>query len=108
MDKRKVRKAIAPPRGRSDRDENSVGFGNRAAKFRRELQTACAHVEADHFVKTGLVNRHLSTHQRGDLAFVFVYTHDVVAKIGETGAGNEANVTGANHRNAHLLNPSAA
>ena len=66
-----------------------------------EAQPAGAHVVGDQFVESRLVDRHLAALQRRDLAGVLVDAGHVVAEIGEAGPGNEADIAGADHRDAH-------
>ena len=67
-----------------------------------EGQPACAHVAGDQLVEPRLVDRHLAALERRDLAGVLVDADHVVAEIGKAGAGNEADIAGADHRDAHF------
>ena len=93
--------AVAAPRRRADRDEDRVGLGHRALQIGGEAQPPRAHVGGDQIVEAGLVDRHLAALQRRDLAGVLVDAGDVVAEIGKAGPGNEADIAGADHRDAH-------
>ena len=52
-------------------------------------------------VEAGLEDRDLSALQGRDLARVLVDAGDVMAKLGEAGAGHEAHIAASNHRNVH-------
>ena len=64
-------------------------------------------VACDQVVEPRLVDRHLAALERGDLACVLVDAGDLVAEVGKAGPGNEADIAGADHGNAHnpTLNP---
>src|SRR5881628_117722 len=55
----------------------------------------------NYFFKSGFINRHLTGLQLFDLLCVVIDASDIMANIGETGAGNEANVTGTDDRKIH-------
>ena len=72
-------------------------------QFGRERQPPGADIGGDHFVEARLVDRHLAALERLDLAGVLVDTDDVMAEIGKAGPGNEADIAGADHRDAHAV-----
>ena len=94
---------VAAARRRTDRNEYRIGLGHRAAEFRREFQPAGTRVDRDQIVEARLIDRHLAARQRRDLSLILVDANDLVAEIGETGAGNKADISGADHRDTHLL-----
>ncbi len=55
----------------------------------------------NYFFKSGFINRHLTGLQLFDLLCVVIDASDIMANIGETGAGDEANVTGTDDRKIH-------
>src|SRR5437764_4396284 len=57
----------------------------------------------DEGLETRLVNRHLAPIQPLVPGGVHVHAHHVVARIGETGAGDETHVAGAEDGDAHEL-----
>ena len=69
------------------------------------MQTAGAHVFLDERVKPGLVNRDLAGVQLSDLAGILFDACNFPAKIGETGGGNKADISGPNHANIHGKRP---
>src|SRR6516225_4626999 len=66
-----------------------------------ETQPARRDIPMNYFFKPRLINRHLTGLQLFDLLCVVIDANDVMANIGETGAGNEANVTGTDNRKIH-------
>ena len=98
--------AVAAPRRRADRDEDRVGLGHRRLQVGGEAQPPGLHVGGDQIVEARLVDRHLAALERRDLAGVLVDAGDVMAEIGKAGPGNEADIAGADHRDAHeVQNP---
>ena len=93
--------AVAAARRRADRDEDRIGRGHRRLQLGRKAQPPGLNVGGDQIVEAGLVDRHLAALQRRDLAGVLVDADDVVAEIGKAGPGNEADIAGADHRDAH-------
>jgi hypothetical protein len=71
-------------------------------RVRREFQAAGLRVALDKSVETRLVNRNLATAEALNLAGVDIDANDVIARIGKTSSSNEAHITGAENRNAHL------
>jgi hypothetical protein len=102
IDEAQISEAVTTPRWSSNRDEDRVGIRDGARKLAAEFQPGGAHIGTDHVVQPGLVNRHFAAQKGGDLRFILVDANDLVAEIGETGAGNKANVAGADHGNAHV------
>ena len=72
-----------------------------AVQIGGEAQAALPHVGGDQLGKAGLVDRHLAALQRRDLARVLVDADDVMTEIGKAGPRNEADIAGADHRDAH-------
>ena len=62
-------------------------------------------VGGDHLLEARLVDRHLAFLQARDLAFVLVDAGDFDAEFGKAGAGNQADIAAADHRNAHSKTP---
>ena len=59
----------------------------------------------DELGQPGLVDRDLALAQHPDLGLVLVHAHDVVAGLGQTGAHDQPDVPGTDHRNLHRLRP---
>ena len=55
----------------------------------------------NYFFESGFINRHLAGLQLFDLLRVVIDASDVMANVGETGAGDEANVTRTDDRKIH-------
>ena len=68
-------------------------------------QPAGRGVGGDDLLEAGLVDRHLAALEPGDLARVLVDAGDLDAEFGKAGAGDEPDITRADHRNAHDLTP---
>ena len=103
IDKTEVGKAVAAARRRADRDEHRVGGFHRAGEIAGEFQPAGAGIGGDQVVQARLVDRHLTARQRGNFGGVLVDAGHVVAEIGKAGPGNEADIAGADHGNAHQI-----
>jgi len=99
---REIGMAVAAARRRAHSDENRVGGRDRAGQIGAEFETASARVGGDQVVQPGLVDRHLAALERGDLGLILVDTGHFVAEVGEAGPGNEADIAGADHGNAHF------
>ena len=95
--------AVAAPRRRADRDEHRVGGLNRAGQIAGEFEAAGAGIGGDQIVEARLIDRNFAPIERGDLARVLVDAGHLVAEIGKAGPGNEADIAGADHGNAHFL-----
>ena len=80
-------------RRRADADEDELGAVDRLADVERER--AAARVPRDQLVEAGLVDRHLAAPQRVDPLGDDVADDHRVAELGEAGAGDEADVAGA-------------
>ncbi len=93
--------AVAAPRRRADRDEHRVGGRNRGRELGGELQPAAARIGRDQLVQPRLEDGHFAALERGDFAAVLVDAGHLVAEIGKAGPGNEADIAGADHGNAH-------
>jgi hypothetical protein len=55
----------------------------------------------NYFFKSGFINRDLTGLQLFNLLCVVINASDIMANIGETGAGDEANVAGTDDRKIH-------
>ena len=53
-------------------------------------------------VQAGFVDRHAALAQGGELAGVGFDHRDLGAELGEAGAGDEADIAAADHRDAHV------
>ena len=99
--------AVAAPRRRADGDEDGVGILHRGGKVGGEFEPSGGLVGGHQLVESRLVDRHLAFCEAGDLGGVVVDAGDVHPELGEAGARNEPDITGADHRNAHEFSPSA-
>jgi len=60
-------------------------------------------VAPHHFGETGFVDRHAAVIEQVDLGGVDVHAHDLVADLGQTGAGHQADVAASKNRDFHVL-----
>src|SRR5258708_2855509 len=88
--------AIAAPRWRADRDEHSIGLGDRHGKIGREIQTTGFYVGGNQRVEAGFENRNFAPAQCRDLVAILVHAGDLVAEIRETGAGHQSHIAPPN------------
>ena len=102
-----VRMAVAAPARRSDGDKDDVGFGNGLFEIGREGQAARSDIARHKVVETRLVDRHFAPAKPVDPVRVLVHADRVRAELGETGAGHQADIARAHHRNAHVFIPAA-
>ncbi len=93
---------------RADGDELERAMRNRRVDVGGEVQPPGGDVARDHRLEAGLVDRHAALIQDLDLARVDVEAQHVVADLGETGAGDEPDVAGPDHRDFHASTPSEA
>ncbi len=73
-----------------------------------EAQPPGGGVARDHGVEAGLVDRDAAGVEQVDLAAVDVEAQDVVADLGETGAGDQTDVARSDHRDFHVRAPIVA
>ena len=66
-----------------------------------KVSRRCGDVAPDQLLEARLVDRHLAAPQRRDLAGVDVDADDVVAALGEAGAGHQTDVPGADDAQLH-------
>ena len=66
-----------------------------------KLQAAGGHIPAHHRFEARFVDRHAAAVEDRDLARIDIEAQHVVADLRETGAGDEADVTGPDHRDLH-------
>jgi len=93
--------AVAAARWRANRDEHRVRRGHRSLQLGRKTQASGLHVGSHQIFEAGFIDRHFAALERRDLAGVLVDADDVVAEIGKASPRNEADVTGADHCDAH-------
>ena len=99
-----VRLAVLAGR-RAHRDERDLRVPHRVGVRGREGEPPLLHVAADELLEPGLVDRDPARAQHRDLARVDVEAGDRVAGLREAGAGDEADVTGADDGDLHVALP---
>ncbi len=81
--------------------EKSVFYTPR--RVRREFQTAGLRIALDESVEARFVNRDLAAAKALNLARVHIDANHVIARVSETSSSDEAYITRAENRNAHLV-----
>ena len=89
---REVRGAVLLGR-RAHRDELEQAVPDTFDRVRREPEAPLVGVAPDELLETGLVDRDFALLQPGYLVRVDVDAQNLVASVGEAGAGDEADVT---------------
>ena len=102
IDEGEVGVAVAAARGRADGDEHGVGGLDRRLQRAGEFQPPGLHIGGDQVVEPGLEDRHFAAAERGDFPCVLVDAGHLVTEIGKAGPGDEADIAGADHGNAHF------
>jgi hypothetical protein len=97
---RQVGRAVLAGRG-ADGEEDHRGSGDRGARVGGEREAPRVAVAAHDLFQPGLVDGQHVAAQVGDLGRVRVDAGDVVARLGEARAGDEADVPGSDHSDAH-------
>ena len=91
----------APGRG-ADRDEHRLGVTHRGSEVPRKGKAAGGDVLGHQLVETGFIDRHAAFMQGGQLRGIGFHHGDVGAELGEAGAGYQADIAAADHRNTHV------
>jgi hypothetical protein len=92
---------VAAPGGGPHRDEDGVRCRDGRREIGREGEPALRDVAAHQILEARLVDRRAPGLEGLDLRGVLVDAADLVAEIGEAGPGDEADIAGADHRDAH-------
>ena len=87
---------------RADGDEDGPRRADGLGQVGGEAQPSFVDVLADDRVEPGLVDRDLPLAQGFDLPDVDVDADHVVAEVGQTGAGDETDVSGADDRDVQV------
>jgi hypothetical protein len=107
LDEGQVGAAVAPARG-ADADEDHRPVPDRLGLVAGHPEPPLPDHLAEQLLETRLVEPGAALADEVQLAGVVVVDHDVVADMGKGGSGDEANVAGADHGDAHagrLLGP---
>src|SRR6202042_2508964 len=100
-----VGRADLRQRRRADGDEDRLSPTPRLFETGRERQPARSLIGERQFAQARLVDRNTTLSQTYDFVLVDLDTDDLVAKIGQTGPRNQADIARANHYDAHRINP---
>ncbi len=93
--------AVAAAAGRADRDEDGAGAPHGLGDVGFEGQPPGFGIGRDHLLQAGLEDGNFAGPQPFDLGRILVDTDHLMAEFGQAGAGNQADIAGADHRNAH-------
>ena len=86
---------------RADGDEHRVGTGNRRRRVGGEAEPAGGDVGFHQHLEPGFEDGNLAPAQTPDLVFVAVDADHLDPELGEARAGDEPDVAGADHHDAH-------
>ena len=100
IDEAQIGMAVAAARRRADRDEHGVGFAD-ARGVAGEFEPALAHIGLDQIGEARLEDRDFAAIERGDFGGILVDAGHLMAEIGKAGAGDEPDISGADHGHAH-------
>ena len=67
-----------------------------------EREPAGVDIVRHQLVQAWLVDRHAAFMQGGELPGIGLHNSDVNAEFGEAGAGDQADISAADHRNTHV------
>ena len=99
LDKGQVHAAIRLWRG-GDGDKNDIRIGDPLLGRGGEGETACGGIVFNEFLKAGFIDGNAARLEQGYLFLVAIDANDLVTGFGKAGAGDQANVTGADDGNA--------
>ena len=100
VDEAQIGMAVAAARRRADRDEHRLGVAD-ARRLDGEFEPALAHIGFDQIGEARLEDRDFAAIERGHLAGILVDAGHLVTEVGKAGAGDEPDISGADHRHAH-------
>jgi hypothetical protein len=95
-----VRRTVLPRRS-ADGNEDDLRAAHAARQVGRKGQPLLAAVAAHHLLEARLVDGNAPALQQPDLGGVLVDADDVVSVLGQTGAGDKADIAGANDCDFH-------
>ena len=93
--------AIAASRRRAYRNKDGIRLGDGRSKVGGEIKTAGSYVGSHYGIEARFENRDFAAAQGRDFLGVLVHAGDLMAEIGEAGAGHEPHIPRANHGNSH-------
>ncbi len=93
---------VAAPCRCTDRDKHRLGAIDRGGEIAGEGQPASSDVVLHELFEAGFVNRHPPSDQRLQLLGFGFDNSDLGAELGETGAGDQADIAAANHGYTHV------
>ena len=101
VDEAQIGVTVAAARRRADGDEHHVGFAECRSRLAANCEPPLPHVGFDELGEARLENRNFAAIERRDPPGILVDAGHVVTEIGKAGAGNKADIAGADHGHAH-------
>src|SRR5262249_14098123 len=92
---------VAATRRGADRDEYGVGLAHRLSQRGGKCQPPLLEGRADAIAEPRLDVWNFAWIQGRNLRAILIDARALMAEIRDTGAGNEAHIASADHRNAH-------
>jgi hypothetical protein len=93
--------AVAAAGRGADGNKDEVGLAYRGIVAGGELQPSSGDVALDEIIQARLVDGHYAFFQLGDFFLADIDAGDVGAEFREAGAGDEADIAGADHDYVH-------
>ena len=93
--------AVAAPRRGAHRDEHRLGALDRLADTFAEEKALSPNIGRDEIVEPRLEDRDFPTLQGRNLGRILVDARNHVPEVGETGPGNEADISTSNNGKPH-------
>ena len=87
---------------RADRDELEQAVLDAFGRVGREVEAPGREVLLQQLIESRLIDRRLAALEHLDLPLVDVHAQDVVTDLGETSAGDQSHVTGAEDGETHM------
>src|SRR5437868_11638091 len=102
LNKTEIDAAVVLGRGRNG-DEDNLRILHSFLNATGEVQSLRRNITMDEFFQSRLVNWNFARAQSFDFSDVIIDASDVVAHLGKTGAGDEADVSRTDDRNIHKV-----
>ena len=90
-------------RRRGQGQEDHLGLVDGLLQLGGEMQPALPDVPFEEHIEVRLIDGHLTVLHLVHLGGVDVHAHDVIAGLGETGPGDQADVSGADYCDVHAV-----
>lgn len=91
--------------GGADCDELQHAVRNAGRDIGRKLQASGGAVARDDFVEARFMDRDAAVVQQRDFVHIQIEAKYIIAQFGQTGAGHEADITGTDDGDFHIIPP---